>query len=305
MTKTPRRDELFRLISGLDQTNFGYAARHQYYQLAGYLIVDKNQSEIGEKTGFNVHKIRQEELQLISSFHAQLAVMSKQCVSTLLVYNPNLWGVVNPYELAELEEPLLNDVRFDEGIVHSLREAFSQHPSIQALISEPIRDFDPLQLRKQVASFEKSIFSQDEPPEALKRLIFASGKKSEERRALRFLANLAVLRASLTMLNQLIFQALISNKLVAFDEDLIIELRQHSNISGHLFELLALMNGHSFRVEVNDLVLLVALDNQPSQLAWVQSSSFQMSQETGDTVLLDLRKLDDHLSLFGSLQTLA
>ncbi|UYN89132.1 MAG: hypothetical protein KIT08_08520 [Anaerolineales bacterium] len=310
-----KRNDLRKLIYNLnsvregqiDRNHFGYVARNQRLQLYGYLLTEANRSKL-EQSPFGLPRIEQEELQLISSFHNQLVEVDRLCIQTLVEHNPRLEQALDIYDPTLLKNipPSLKEIRFENSAIQLFVEEFIKHPSYSCLLGFP-RDFLDLSAQKisnHVRNFEASILAQEDCPSELQRVIFTYERNSQERKILRFITNLVALRSSLSHLNQLLFQALTVDKLAILDGETIISFEgPRHNLCGESYRILVQLGSRTFKMEVNDLVLIKnPLDlNAATQLGWIQAQAFEISRETGQTLQLDLRRINESLSAYGSL----
>lgn len=314
------RDELKNLIHDLnysiegkpDRSLYGYRARHLNSQLLGYLLIDQNREFL--ENGPHPERlplIEKNEVALLSSFQTAFQNMNQALLASLELKDKRLIQDVLPpyirfkgrYDLIIQEQP---SITFEGDAFNLLQAEFQQHPSYSLLTEAQNYMADNSETQKilnSVLALEGTILSADEKvPEEISRVINLLAKDSQERGAFRFLTALMALRTSLSVLNQLVFQALLHNKLIVLNEDRILSFRGPSQdyIGMHL-EIELVFDAYLMEASVNDLVL-IHFEGQ-KYLGWILYEWFQMS-EYGDTKRYYLRVLDDNLNPFGTLLNL-
>lgn len=290
-----------------DRAEFGVHARHLYIQALGYLIIEQNRDAIP----FPLPRLSSNEIKVLAELHRQLVIFDKKSVARLVKEIPLGEEVTNPYlnykytlSVADKKAGFFPKKQTDEVI-----QEFHNHPGIvQALAYKP-QSADKLDKEKYLQGVLafcnrlQNVGVHDAPDELL-RLALANPIQDQRGRVLMHIAGVATVRASLQTLNQLLFQAFYIDKLSLFDENNVIKIvKLNSHVVGEGITFSYAMDGSTFMVEPNDIILLdgPVVGRESVALGWVQSQKISLSDDVGHIGTISAWLLDDNLNPYGGL----
>ena len=320
---SPSRDKIRDLIRSLnripeagirtetDRSHFGYMARKQNAQVLGYLMVDQERARL-EKGPFPhpISPLRDQERQLLASAHNQFIQLNEQCVAPLTAELPKCTKAIDPYsQFPHSAPPAVSegDVLAPEAI-QAMATSFHQHPAINTALRgiEPVVDsLTEDQYMEAVLKLNDSFLKAgvlDAPK--FTEITFTHSQDSPKRIIACRLVALICVRASLATLDQLIYQAILSNKLPVLNEDNIVRIREHTtHLAGGGLSIIYQPNEQAGITDLGYLVLVkcTSLKVPIDQLCRVERTNFKFSQDFGETVQVELREIDENLNPFGPL----
>lgn len=309
---SPSRGRLKSLIGKLNASDFGYLARGQHAQILGFLIIDKKQTDL-EKVlhPLRIVPLESEELVLLSKAHKQIVQLNIKCIATLSADLPQCVRAVDPYGRFEYEEPCgvpEGDILTAEAI-EEMAASFHKHPAMKVALQSILpatRNMTESKYVESMLKFNEILIKAGvfKAPDDFTNIIFSQAKDSLQRTIARHIIALTCIRASLSTLDQLIYQAILNNKLPLLNENNIIEIGPVSNnLAGNGLSILYQPSAQLFIADICDLVLVKSehLDMPLGQLWQVEGLHHEYSQEFGHTEELILREVDENLNPFGPL----
>ncbi len=294
-----------------DRSMFGYIARRQNAQFLGYLMVDQERVSLEQEPMLvRLPALQSEKRQLLAGAHMRIVHLNMDCISSLTTLIPNCAHGVNPYGAFNYKPAIdFNEIDIiDNRDMEVLAKSFQMHPAIQIAIEDANTFAQRFSERDYVESISKingwiARAGVLKAPKQLDEAILGIPKTDPNRIILRHLIAQLCLRASLESLNQLIFQAVLNNKLSVISEDNIIEIQNAvRHLCGHGLSIL-IQPTAEFKLEPNDLILVKLPDSRISHnmLCCVEEYTVSQSQEFGTTMRVDLREIDDNLNPYGGL----
>jgi len=314
---SPVRDRARATISGLnrvkdgalshsiDRGHFAYVARQQSAQFLGYLVVDQRPNELDP--GLSA-ALTSEERDLLSACHKQMRDLNARCLAPLVDRLPAALSALDPYGGFPYELPA--EVRCVELMPDSamtcMAASFAGHPAIEAALSSAAARQGavvPQEYGKAVWAFTQELLRAG-PLEAPRfaSLLRTHSRASKERVLVRHYCSLASVRASVAILDQLVYQAVLEQKLLCLGERHIIRVEMQTH-----------MGGKGLRVvyqpaEAEDLpepgnVVLVQIPAQPgvSLPVTVERLNVEVSRDFGETVEIAGREIDVNLNPYAPL----
>jgi len=301
-----------------DRSLFGYLARGgrgwERAQILPFLILAMRSGQpLSERAPMIIPSLRDEERELFARVHAQMLRLNYECLSPLLSQLPHYARAVSPYShLADV--PLPNESGDDllsKQSISAMARGFHAHPAFSvALRSNPLsaEDADQFDLAQAVWQIDESIHRAGtiHEPKEINDIILKSQEGSRERTGFRHLSALVCLRESLTMLDQLVFQAVLSDnsKLPILDEDNIIDpgrwVTTYVSKGNHV---LYQRDARSPR-GINDYLILYLWPHgyEPvKELCHVEHLRIEYSGDAGTKAFIALRTVDENLNPFGQL----
>jgi hypothetical protein len=302
--------------TGEDRSLFGYLARNLSAQFLAYLVVDKKRDAL-ESTGVTAPRIpdiNEEERRMLEGAHAALVGLNAKCVEPLLNKIADYKRHLDPYSRFNYTlDPEVSPLPFfgeeeEAGVVATFRS----HPALEIATSS----FETLfakragtselydQLFAAVVKWQEELFASGPlkaPPE-LEDLLGRESKSSGRRLAFKHTTALVGLRASLSMIDQLACQAVVADKLPVLSNNNTISVKSIShNLAGDGISL-AYQPDDACGLPDPGSVILVHLDLQETihEFCHLEQMNFSYSADSGTTVEVELRILDEHLNPFGA-----
>lgn len=303
-----------QIKTGQHRANFGMAARQLRAQLLAYLIVDRDKQAIAENyPPLNwCDGLTTDERLLLAGAYRDFDNLNSACIANFINTHPFFLLALNPYEQFgyEIPDDALDTFLLQPEDIELMAESFQRHRAftianesflkIQEQLQEHADDF----YAKAVFSLENKLLDSGplSTPRQLSDIFFRSAPDSVQRITHRFIAALLSIKSSLTTLDELVFQAILTNKLPVLNENNIIEFGSLvGHASGNGLTILA-QSGES--LSPIDIGLVLVKDRTidiPLDLFFVEAINFQSSQDLGDTLDLHLRDVNENLNRFSRL----
>lgn len=311
ISKDPARTQVADLIRSFRNTQLGYYGHRQYAQTLGYLIVNQEREQF-ERRPFPEHieALRTDQLKVLMGFQNRVSELNKRCVRPLTEALPNCtFRALDPYNHLnysppdEIEDIEILTTEQTEGLV----SAFNQHPKIAKALESSSGvppTFSEEYYMQNTWGLEEDVTKAGlEVPEQLQEMKFRAPKESANRRYLRHIAAVMSIRASLSVLNQLIYQKLFMDKLLVIDETNTIKSGPFylgTGCSSVIFQHAGLL----LLAEVGDIILLKrnVLGTPASKLCRVGLlDPYLPLLSPGEPRYAELREIDENLDPYGAL----
>lgn len=307
---SPSREHLKSVVRKLQASEFGYLAQGQHAQILSFLVIDQRKPELEKKLQLlRIIPLDDEDRILLSKAHKQILQLNMKCIAPLSAELPQCVKAVDPYHKFKykLSEVPDGDI-LSEEVLGKMAKSFNEHPAIKAAIQSvkaaTIKMTEDEYI-KAVSIFYETLIKAGayDAPNHIINIMF-SHKDSLQRTIARHITALTCIQASLSVLDQLIYQAILNNKLPLLDKNNIIEIGQMSNnlVGNGLF--LSYQPGEQLStVNISDIVLVkIETPGLPLGELWqAQAVHREYSQEFGSCAELTLREVDENLNLFGHL----
>jgi len=307
-----------------DRSTLGYGGRRQACQLLGFLLVEQERERLlNDPLPKFVPPFKDEERTLFREAHEQILAFNRLCVRDVVARLPNTDVSLNPYSRMLTLHPHTTSFSPDAGPLpfDALREAaevFRAHPALQTILQQSWTSPFPASNVPPAKDIAMGVYKLEEElrqagafqmPADLQKEFETEPVQSPVRWLHRHVIALANVRASLRVFNQMIYQALRTDRLPVLNSDNIIEVpRNTSHMVGHGLEVHYQPDDKiDILIEWGDIVLMKQLSDEPSSsfaqdlLCEVAVPSFHFSNEWGTTGQLKMRVLDDHLCPYGNL----
>lgn len=308
---SPSRDSLRSVIKKLQASEFGYLAQGQHAQILGFLVIDQRKTNIEKKMQFlHIIPLEDQDRILLSAAHKSIVQLNIRCIAPLAIDLPQCVKAIDPYGKFryELPQTLGGDI-LSEEVLAKMAISFNEHPAIkvatQSAKSSAIKMADEKYIEA-VSVFYDTLIKAGayDAPNDIFSIMVGQSRDSLQRIIVRHITALTCIRASLSILDQLIYQAILSNKLPLLDQNNVTEIGQMSNnfVSNGL-SLSYQPSEQLFRVNVHDLVLVkIETPRLPLGQLWhVEAIHSEFSQEFGSLNELTLREVDENLNPFSHL----
>ena len=308
---SPSRDRLKSVIKKLQALEFGYIAQRQHAQILGFLVIDQRKTDIEKKMQpLHIIPLEDEDRILLSRAHKNIVQLNIRCIAPLATELPQCIEAIDPYRKLKYEAPEIpaGDI-LSEEVLAKMASSFYEHPAIKVAIQSAKPSSITMTKDKYIEAV--SIFHDTlikagayDAPNAVIEIMLSKSKDSLQRIIARHITALTCIKASLSILDQLVYQAILSNKLPLLDQNNIIEIGQMSNnLVSNGLSLLYQPYEQLGKVNVYDLVLVkIETPGLPlGQLWYVEAIHFEYSHEFGSSNELTLREVDENLNPFGHL----
>lgn len=308
---SPSRGRLKSVIKKLQASEFGYLARGQHAQILSFLVIDQRKTDIEKKMQpLHIIPLEDEDRILLSGAHKNIVQLNIRCIAPLATELPQCIEAIDPYRKFKYELPEIpdGDILSEEALA-KMASSFSEHPAIKVAIQSAKSSAIKMTEGKYVEAV--SIFYDTlikagayNAPDDVISIMPGQSKDSPQRIIARHITALTCIKASLSVLDQLVYQAILSNKLPLLDQNNIIEIGQMSNnLVSNGLSLLYQPYEQLCMVNIYDVVLVkIETSGLPLGQLWhVEAIHFESSQEFGSSKELTLREVDENLNPFGHL----
>ncbi len=307
------RNDLQSIINDLtfgEKGQFGYHARKQHAQFMGYLIVDEKRALLEDRLPTKLPALSPEYILLIRKGHSIIKHINSICSSIIIDNIPNLECCLDPYSLFPYPgyQQNVSDV-LDNQTIQPLVNAFQN--------SKPVKEIVNQTKKLTGGSFQKNFF---EGVIEIKRRIDEAGvhktpknfnesnrqlqEGSAEHSLLTLIYACISARAILSNIDQLIFQAILFDKLTVLDSDKIINIENWTGTTiGRGMTLLTQLGPSGVLMEPASIALIKFEYNgeKVDEIGLVTSVSFRMNHQTGSDESISLRLLDNDLNPYSNL----
>jgi len=254
-----------------------------------------------------ISPLSDDERNTITGVHNAVIKLNKACVDPLLTQVPTCFKAVDPFSSRDYvpNSAIESSPVIPEDGIKELANSFYNHPAIGLALKTKGQGLNPDNYDRLVREFVKTISSLkgDVPSrEFYGDLKGYPGKAlSPERMLSLHLLALFCIRASLDVLNQLVYQALVSNKLLALTRENVIEIGEGSiDMFGENIDASYLVDKHADTIYPFELILL-----KYKRLKYLNTEIFRvmsLSHSLGEGVVdVQLRPIDDNMNPHGRL----
>ena len=308
---SPSRERLISVIGKLQASEFGYLAQGQHAQILSFLIIDQRKADIEKRMQpLHIIPLEDEDRILLSEAHKNIVQLNIRCIAPLVTELPQCIQAIDPYRKFKYEPPEIPDGDvLSEEVLAKMASSFSEHLAIKVAIQSaksPAIKMTEGKYVEAVSIFYDTLIkagAYDAPNDVIS-IMFSQSKDSLQRIIARHITALTCIKASLSVLDQLVYQAILSNKLPLLDQNNIIEIgRISNNLVGNGLSLLYQPGKQLFMTNICDIVLIKSenLYLPLGQLWQVEAVHREYSQEYGSYEELTLREIDENLNPFGHL----
>lgn len=301
-----------------DRSLFGYLARGgrdwSRAQLLPFLLLAMRSGQpLSERVPMTIPSLLDEERGIFARAHAQMLRLNYECVSPLLSRLPHYARTVSPYgHLADVPLPgVTGEDLLSSQSISTMAHSFHNHPAFSiALLNNPLsaEDSEKVGLAQAVWNIDETIHRAGtiHEPKDIEDIISNNQVGAPARTAFRHLSALVCLRESLTMLNQLVFQAVLSEnlKLPVLDEDNIIDpgrwVTTYVSRGNHVIY----QRDERSPRGINDYLVLYLWPHgyEPiKELCHVEHLRIDMNPDAGTKAFIALRTVDEDLNPYGQL----
>lgn len=294
----------------IDRSSFGYLARQLQVQLLGYLVVNERSESLTPLMRLSqTPPLSDGERRELEGVHAWIRRLNSMCLEPLMARLPECAKAVDPYGSYSYSMPVdtVPATIVSEDAMAAVADAFHQHPAVGIATQGLGSVVDNIQ----ESTYHEAVLSMTEhilkagvagAPVELDRLAHLEPPGSSRRLVARRVAAVVCLRASMAVLDQLVYQSLVSDRLPLLNEDNIIVVKSRtSHLTGTGISLLYQPNERA--PVLADLLAVALVRCGPARipgaiLCRLEAMRYEASEEYGETVEIGLRELDDNLNPF-------
>lgn len=313
---TPFRAEMKELIRGWMRSDspfsmLEYMSRGVGKQFLSFLFVNHNRDRLG-KAPFPVSfpELQPQHLKLIQEAHFCLQRINQLCLRDVISLLPTLEQVLDPYADRRFESIKTEGfvLPLDLDTFKNVASAFSNHYA-SAILRRRLIEFPNLtkissehyilathKIRQAIG--DAGLFNVPKDISELHRML---DPKSPQYALSNIAMALVALHDSIENLDQLLYQTFIEDKLIALDNDNVIEIdKAIRNYIGESMQLLVQPMGREMLSRPGELVIVDIKDGSfvKHGLFKIFSKSDRILGKYGSTSTFDLRGLNDDLSCF-------
>jgi hypothetical protein len=308
----PARKAIADLVTGLNNGSLSYNAEQQHAHILGYLMVSQETAQFASKPlPEYIEPLNPQQLKQLAGFHKAMTDMNAKCVSRLSNALPNCSATaLSPYNRFKFNMPSdVDDVQiFPTKQLEDLVHAFHCHTQIDVAIQSssavPLTFSEPHYMQH-IWKLEEDIEAGGalEAPPAIRYIDLEEHRDSQNRTFIRHIAAVSSIRASLSVLNQLIYQKLFADKLLMIDEDRIVKSGAYYLGTGGL--TLVFQNANLFLLAQTDDIILsrnFASTTRKTELCRVEKLDPALGMlHIGEPRYVELRVIDENLNPYGLL----
>lgn len=290
-----------------NRSSYGYASIQLGAQILGYLVIHRDKAELQDNYPPLrwIETLDDDERDVLEGVHEEFVNLDKKCTMSLLDRIP--YYLLDPYNKYKYEifDVLAKIDLLENDSLQSLVRSFGNHPGI-SIAQETYENIDeeinPERLAHDVLRIDDAIMNTGplKSPEKLSNFILGDLGDPSSKNKIRLLSAITCIRASLGVLNELVYQAVLSKTLPVLNEENIIGIGPlHGHAISNGFSLICQPDDENVNLGTMDRSLVLFRDansDYPIDLCRVEWMNFQASDEIGDTIEIHLREIDENLN---------
>jgi len=266
-------------------------------QVLAYLLVDQEhnnlrQGPFDEPVSPSLSApLSNEERNLLLVYQHQISGFNQACLAPLIEKYPNLWPMTNPLGGYIFENPSNNvqqEILPSENL-KMITQAFSKHIAFKYLELDGVEILTSLNdefYRSQMAPIFRrlQVVSPLDAPHELNEFFITTPFNDPRRIMIRRAIALLTLRLSLLNINQVLFQALHSQKLAMFTDENLVEVNADaSHLTGHGLSLTFVMEPETCNLEYGDFIgfKIPQIENSQTHFAITYWTGMTMNRDIG------------------------
>lgn len=265
---------------------------------------------------FPIPNLANDERLLLASAHENLLALNKECIDAVMKkgLSTSIGHALDPYgdENYISMDHAARVKLFSEGDIRLTKDAYLLNPAIDAAKDALIalkRSEPPFDV-KQWTEFTKVLEEQllrvgpMDNPDIVEEATNAGRQNEGFKQWLRLSVSCLSLKASLTSLDQLVFQAIKQDKLALLNEENIIEIRGGGfNLVTRNHQIVYQLSPQAGFIEPKEVVLIKCSVNgmNINSLCKTGSTKISMSADLGNYMEAEFWELDDFLNPYGNL----
>jgi hypothetical protein len=261
---SPAKKQIADLIGSIRNTSLHYHGHELHAQVLGYLLMHQKRTKFAEEPiALKLEALDEDKVKLLAGFHRQVTDLNERCVKPLVDSKPNCtYKVLSPYNHFDLE-PIPEIIEIDifaKEQTDNLVNAFHSHPQIKIAIDTASvipATFSPEHYIQHILEIEDAIKGAGalERPQEFVEIIERQHPSSPNRIYIRHLVALTSLRASLSILNELLYSKIFFDQLLNIDENNTIKFGSYHYATGGS-SVIFQNGGLIFLVETDDIIVL-------------------------------------------------
>jgi len=322
----PMREKVTRLIHNLHSAiptegtqnrsygELGYLGGKASIQFLGYLIVNQKRDVLEDSPyPIRIGSLSPNELSLLEKTHRFILQIDKNCRDYLGTILPNAVDAINPYLQHNYKFQHVSDKGIDLNLesIGNLCASFRQHPSLRIIREHLTHTNNIHQIPKEhLSRVVLTILSRIDsyglfnvPPD-LQQLEITVKKNSQGYHVGKILTALVALKTSLSILNQLLYQAFLYDKLVVLNQENVFQIEKHyRNFLGESISVSSQFLNHEIFSNTGGIVLIKLRSNNHKidGLYRIERINVSLSADFGSSMKIGLRRIDNNLNCYPGL----
>jgi len=290
-------------------SSIGFHSNQMGTQFLGYLFIDGNYDKIKNDTGLSFKKLSDSEKAELMYGHRYIRTINHQCLNPMLTILPNAYEVIQPYWLTEKKMKPYSNLQIDSDIIGALLTAFAESypfkiiqnrvnlmPGILKIPSDKIADLVYSTIHRINQHGLKNVPSEFDDPK------FKLNDRTPDSVMTAVVLSLILLRSSLEVVDQLLYQAYTTDKLIKVDKNNLFNVTEMSrNALSEVVEIKTDMI-----IQHNYTVILMLLPSPTGEeekyFSHVESLQMLYSQDYGMEYTIGTRTINANANVYPFLQ---
>lgn len=305
----PKQAEVRAAIAGLANKQIGYYGERQHAQAFGYLLIDKQRKELAKPPSrLALEPLSDEVRRTLACYLSEVFEMNRLCVQRLSNACANCDAyAVSPYnQFVQINVPPFKQFEFfPANEVQNLVNEFERQPLLQLAIDTSrifSVTFSPQRYVDELVQLEHAIQAEDvgSVPKLIKDISDLEPLTSSRWMQLQHLSAVLGLRASLGVINQLLYSKLFSSKLPCFDDHNIIKFGTYAFATGGS-KLIYQEGGSLFLLMPGEITVATGVPPDDTARYFCRVERLHTSWMPGQPSYVELRTLDENLNPYAIL----
>lgn len=286
-----------------------YHGSHLNKQFLGFLVLYSDRNRINKESPIKIEELPDETLKLLSYGHNYLDTINRLCLNPLLDLIPNAYKVINPYWYLQRKISFSNEIKISNSELDNLVQSFQLSKPFQVIKNRLryIPEFRNLKEQDIVNSVYSTMGKIGKGglkncPQEVFDLGLRINKKSPEAFLGSLVFSLICIHSALQIIDQILFQSFISDKLTSLNEDNVFNILQRS--SNGLSETIELTTSELIYT-TNEVILVQLPEKETTEnkkdFCLVEEIKVSFSQDFGNESTVGLRCIDESATIYPNL----
>ncbi|GEM_PF-6913784 len=309
----PKRDSIKLMLSELLRSDItggeiGYHGSQMYRQFLGYLRIYNDRDRINRESFIKINELPSETIDLLTFGHQYIKSVNSLLLMPLLEMIPNAYKIIDPYWIYENHKNKYAEIDISSPSLNALVESFRLSKPFQIIknrlnYAPQLKDIKEQDIANAVYSIIERIKKSGlkHCPDDLFETSLKINNPNPESIVSAIILCLINIHSSLQVIDQLLYQAFSSDKMISLDENNIYNvLHMGSNFISESIEVCSCELVHIPGVVI---VIDLPFDKLPQKKKFCMVEQVQMkfSQEYGNEFIVGARCIDDCASSYPNL----
>ena len=314
LEKSSERALIKEKLSDLQKTDFQngelfYQGSHLNKQFLGFLVLYFDRTRINKESPTRIEELPDETIRLLSYGHNYLDTINKMCLNPLLDLLPNAYKVINPYWYLQRNKDFSSEIKISISELDNFVQSFQLSKPFQVIKNrlQYLPDFRKLKEQDIVNSVYSTMGKIGKSglkncPRDIFELGLIINKKSPEAFLGSIIFSLICIHSALQIIDQILYQSFISDKMIYLNEDNIFNILHRS--SNGLSETIELTTSEI--ISTTNEVIIVQLPMKDAKekekdFCLVEEIKVNFSQDFGNETTVGLRCIDNSTTIYPNL----